>query len=163
MARSTAGRWGLAISGGRDADPPAALEPRTADRSPGTLRVRRLAPGCALDAWPPGPRRRGSQSLAGLRPYLPHRPVSPAEDGPHRGGPMDPGGPSPESPGGAWPERGRPRLWGCAGLSPPAVRALGITAYGRYPRGEAMPRLKRRAPAARSARTPWHTRACVRQ
>jgi hypothetical protein len=26
-----------------------------------------------------------------------------------------------------------------------------------------MPRLKRRAPAARSARTPWHTRACVRQ
>jgi PilZ domain len=26
-----------------------------------------------------------------------------------------------------------------------------------------MPRLRRRAPAARSARTPWHPRACVRQ
>lgn len=26
-----------------------------------------------------------------------------------------------------------------------------------------MPRLKRRAPAARSARTPWYPRACVRQ
>jgi hypothetical protein len=26
-----------------------------------------------------------------------------------------------------------------------------------------MPRLKRRAPTVRSARTPWHTRACVRQ
>src|SRR5262245_56139174 len=102
---------------------------RAADRGPGTLRGRRLAPGCAFDAWPSGPRGHGSQSLASPRLHPQHRLVSPAEDGPYWDGRLDTGGLSPVSLGRAVPVRARPRLWGRASLSLPALHALGIEAF----------------------------------
>src|SRR5262245_56803133 len=105
---------------------------RASDRGPGTLRGRRLALGCALDAWPPGPRRHASQSLAGPRLPPQHRLVSPAEDGPYWGRRLDTGGLSPVSPGHAWPVRARPLLWGRASLSLPALHALDVEASDRH-------------------------------